>query len=763
MVQGDEAATVPSSAFFVEGTDDADVEQGLRNGSQQANGTVENRKDKAELLSNAFSRPGADVQLMEPVPKDKQLTLVFPNISAWVPDLFGPNSAAGEGNFVSKNWKKLTKRKSTRDIKPKDRQILFNISGTCQPGEVLALMGPSGSGKTTLLSILGGRAPSALTMKGYPSFNGERLTKRAKRQVGFVLQDDLLYETLTVYETLYYAAMLRLPASMTSAQKCERVENVILSLGLDKCRDTIVGGFFRRGISGGERKRVSVGHELLINPSIILLDEPTSGLDSTTAMNLITTLCQLAAGGRAVVTTIHQPSSRLYQQLDKLLLLSDGHAMYYGSANLAAEWFKNLGFVMPYGVNMADFILDVASGAVVSPKLDPEQAQAHLIECSERYTAAYPEEDGYRRVETLNEDVLGSDLWTAARSRKSLAQLRSAMSYVYEREGDRPKLAPSLSSASFEGDSPQDGKSGGKLQPGRRWGASYWTQIHILFIRAVKTRRFDSLSSQDFAQFVIVGILSGLFWWQQGRGNTVLAAQNSNGLLFFEMLFLAFRSMFVALFTFPSEFKMMLKERASGMYRLSAFYFARTASDLPMELTTPSLFIFIIYFMGGLRLTAGAFFGNWLGTMLTTLVAQSFGLLIGATVMEAKTAQTVTAVIMLTMMLVGGFYVTTIPVWIAWLKYLSFVYYGYDLLLKIEYRGRTLWDCQGLDPPNPASNPLCTVVPPGGLQEKLHLQINTEQWMWEIVVLFGWLVFFRYLIYVALRYKTAAPNVKPIS
>ena len=122
-MQGDEAATVPSSAFFVEGNDHTDVEQGLRNGSQLANGTVELRKDKAELLSMTISRPGADVQLMEPVPKDKQLTLVFPNISAWVPDLFGPNSAAGEGNFVSKSWKKLTKRKSTRDSKAKDRQV----------------------------------------------------------------------------------------------------------------------------------------------------------------------------------------------------------------------------------------------------------------------------------------------------------------------------------------------------------------------------------------------------------------------------------------------------------------------------------------------------------------------------------------------------------------------------------------------------------------------------------------------------------------
>jgi len=158
----------------------------------------------------------------------------------------------------------------------------------------------------------------------------------------------------------------------------------------------------------------------------------------------------------------------------------------------------------------------------------------------------------------------------------------------------------------------------------------------------------------------------------------------------------------------------MLKERASGMYRLSAFYFARTASDVPMEVAVPSIFIIIIYVMAGLRPTAWAFFANWSAVVLTMLVAQSFGLLIGALVMVPKTAQTITAVVMLTMMLVGGFYVTNIPVWIAWLKvcvcvgggggseagvcagraltdplpptlpqYASFVYYGYHLLLKV--------------------------------------------------------------------------------
>lgn len=117
-------------------------------------------------------------------------------------------------------------------------------------------------------------------------------------------------------------------------EKKERVNGVISALGLDKCRNTLVGGPTRRGVSGGERKRVSVGHELLINPSVIILDEPTSGLDSTTAMSLILTLRGLARDGRSIITTIHQPSSRLFHQLDRLMLMSDGHAIYSGLAKV---------------------------------------------------------------------------------------------------------------------------------------------------------------------------------------------------------------------------------------------------------------------------------------------------------------------------------------------------------------------------------------------------------------------------------------------
>lgn len=141
----------------------------------------------------------------------------------------------------------------------------------------------------------------------------------------------------------------------------------------------------------------------------------------------------------------------------------------------------------------------------------------------------------------------------------------------------------------------------------------------------VQVRRFESLSGQKFLQLVAVAVITGLFWWQRGVGNSLTAASDIVGLLFFELLFPAFSSLFSALFTFPSDYRMLLKERASGMYRLSAFYISRTASDFPMECAYPALFVVVIYFMGALRMTAAAFFGNLLTIILLVLVAQVRG------------------------------------------------------------------------------------------------------------------------------------------
>ncbi|KAL6985585.1 ABC transporter G member 14 [Sarracenia purpurea var. burkii] len=242
----------------------------------------------------------------------------------------------------------------------KEKTILEGVTGMVCPGEILAMLGPSGSGKTTLLTALGGRLTGKLS--GKITYNGQPFSGSIKRRIGFVEQYDVLYPHLTVTETLLFTALLRLPSSLTKDDKVQHVERVITELGLTRCRDSMIGGPLFRGISGGEKKRVSIGQEMLINPSLLLLDEPTSGLDSTTAQRILTTIKQLANGGRTVITTIHQPSSRLYHVFDKVVLLSEGFPIYYGSASTALEYFSSVGFSTSITTNPADFLLDLANG-----------------------------------------------------------------------------------------------------------------------------------------------------------------------------------------------------------------------------------------------------------------------------------------------------------------------------------------------------------------------------------------------------------------
>ncbi|KAG8386289.1 hypothetical protein BUALT_Bualt03G0133600 [Buddleja alternifolia] len=244
-------------------------------------------------------------------------------------------------------------------VSTEEKLILKGISGVVLPGEMLAMMGPSGSGKTTLLTALGGRLGGHLG--GTIAYNGKPFPNTMKRNTGFVTQDDVLYPHLTVTDTLVYTALLRLPKTLTTQEKVQKAEAVINQLGLSRCRDSIIGGPLLRGISGGERKRVSIGQEMLINPSLLFLDEPTSGLDSTTAQRIVSTLRELANGGRTVVMTIHQPSSRLFYMFHKVLLLSDGNPIYFGKCSDALDYFSNVGFAPPVTMNPADFLLDLAN------------------------------------------------------------------------------------------------------------------------------------------------------------------------------------------------------------------------------------------------------------------------------------------------------------------------------------------------------------------------------------------------------------------
>ncbi|CAA3012922.1 ABC transporter G family member 25 [Olea europaea subsp. europaea] len=246
-----------------------------------------------------------------------------------------------------------------------ERTILSGITGMVSPGQILAVLGPSGSGKSTLLNALAGRLHHGHDLTGSILANNKKLTKSTRRRIGFVTQDDVLYPHLTVRETLIFCSLLRLPASLTRNEKISTADSVIRELGLAKCKDTIIGNSFIRGISGGERKRVSIAHEMLINPSLLILDEPTSGLDSTAAFRLMTTLGSLAEKGKTIVTSVHQPSSRVYQSFDSVVVLSEGRCIYFGKGNEAMNYFESVGFCPSFPMNPADFLLDLANGTPV--------------------------------------------------------------------------------------------------------------------------------------------------------------------------------------------------------------------------------------------------------------------------------------------------------------------------------------------------------------------------------------------------------------
>uniref|UniRef100_H3G7N3 ABC transporter domain-containing protein n=1 Tax=Phytophthora ramorum TaxID=164328 RepID=H3G7N3_PHYRM len=161
----------------------------------------------------------------------------------------------------------------------------------------------------------------------------------------------MFYQTITVKEHLVFQAKLRMGKTFTEEQYMKRVDEVMEELGLMKCRDTLIGGISLRGISGGERKRLSFATEILTNPSILFVDEPTSGLDSFMAETVTSQLQQIARDGRTVIATIHQPSSELFALFDQLYLLSDGSPVFQGKALESVDYFASLGYACPSLMN----------------------------------------------------------------------------------------------------------------------------------------------------------------------------------------------------------------------------------------------------------------------------------------------------------------------------------------------------------------------------------------------------------------------------
>ncbi|KAF9936023.1 hypothetical protein BGZ67_002753 [Mortierella alpina] len=563
-------------------------------------------------------------------------------------------------------------------------EILKGISGAAPAGVVLAVMGPSGAGKSTLVDILAGKRKDG-KVTGQILLNGKQVHEsQIRHAVGFVDQEDTLAATQTVYEAVLFSAMLRLPEAMPIQRIHERVAEVIEMLGLTHCKDRRIGNVTSRGISGGEKRRVSIALELITRPPILILDEPTSGLDSYSAHMVVEQLCKLAASKTTtVIMTIHQPRSDIFFMFDQTLVISKGEALYFGSTNGAAEYFNNRGLHCPSNYNIADYLLDIA--------MDPEL----LAKAKEFDGPGDGEKSGLSTAHQLHPE---SNNVVSRRAGSVQDQGNSRTE-----DADAGTTSPTSHTSNETAVNIDGGESAGhpltssackpSSRPKTIYPTSFLTQLRVIMKRDFQTLIRDrSLLVLHLAVAIILGIFIGGLYFQVPTN--LAGFQNRAGSLFFMLALLGFSSI-SALGAFTETRTLFVKERSNGYYPPMPFIISTLLFDLVPLRILPSLFLGCIsYFMIGLSPVAQTFLKFLLTLVLFNVATALFCLVIAAGVRTTGIASLASSIVMLFMMLFGGFMINSgkIPAALTWIQYLSMFKYGFEALAVNEVATTTLSD-----------------------------------------------------------------------
>ena len=520
------------------------------------------------------------------------------------------------------------------------KEILRGASGYASPGHLLAVMGSSGAGKTTLLNCLSHRTGRGGSCEGEVRFNGARYDEcaRALRTLAaYITQEDLVMKTQTAREILTFSAHARLGRRSTREDKRRVVEEVLRLLRLQGCADTLVGDPESGGVSGGERKRINIGVELVTNPSILYVDEPTSGLDSSTARTVMEVLRELAAEGRTVLVTIHQPSSEVFFMFNRLLLLHKGSSVYFGAIDGAVRYFGDLGFVCPAHHNPADFCLSV------------------LLDS------------------TAGNDRSNTDFvvkWSTHVSEEGVALCEPDAALAALPAPDAAEARP----------------------------LGFLGETGLIIARALRNfTRERMLFQARIGQTLFFGLLSGLLFLN--LTDNPQGVQDRSGLLFFVSINQLMLPLLGSVLTFPAEKEIFLCEHRSGFYSVNSYFTGKSLAELPFQVVFPLIFTVIVYFMAGLRPGAGHFFLAAFFLILDAVAAQSMGLMLGAAAPTPAIAIMLVGFTLIPMILAGGFFASRNrldPAWL-WLEYISILSWVFQGLSVNEFSNRVLCQCAADD------------------------------------------------------------------
>ncbi|XP_053393645.1 broad substrate specificity ATP-binding cassette transporter ABCG2-like isoform X2 [Mercenaria mercenaria] len=538
-----------------------------------------------------------------------------------------------------------------------DKAILKGIDGIFRPG-MNAILGPTGSGKSSLLDVLAGRKdPSGLS--GMLLLDGCPPPENFKCMVGYVVQDDVVMGTLSVKENFHFSAALRLPATVSAAEREERVQNVITELGLQHCASTKVGNEFIRGVSGGERKRCNIGMELIISPPVLFLDEPTTGLDANTANTVMLLLKTLAMRGRTIIFSIHQPRFSIYRLFDNLCLLSMGEVVYHGNCEESLQFFQSIGYKCEEHNNPPDFFLDVING-------DPNAVTSDISQI-----------------------ISSTDMETVSLGGEGLAVHEKLVS-AYNQSPWKRKLTSELDPILQEHES-RISRGVVKRLPPIEYATSGFTQFLYCSQRTLRNLiRNPAVSVLQVLTMVIFAVVVGAIYWQIDD-SCKSGLQNRTGAFFFIIMNMVFGNL-SAVELFIKNRAIFLHENVSGFYRVSAYFISTVLCDvIPMRFLPTLAFSAVVYYMLGFITAFEKFLVFFLGLFLVSMAASAISFCISALVRIFAVANLLIAMAYVVMMVFSGLLVNldTIPDFLEWLKYISIFRYSLNALNINELKGMT--------------------------------------------------------------------------
>ena len=536
-----------------------------------------------------------------------------------------------------------------KDVELKQTHILHNLSGVVEPGQMLAVMGPSGSGKTSLLNVLSAKLFGKY--QGSVSINGHVADRAVIRRVaGFVPQEDILFGSQTVREALKFYADLKLPTTLTSAQKGEMIDYILAELGLKKVENSLIGyvgadaaaSGLPRGLSGGERKRLSIGCQLISNPSLLFLDEPTTGLDSYASESVIQTLSKLALQGRTIVFTIHQPSVEVLSLFDRLLLLGRGRAVYFGNNAEMLDYFAGIGYRCPSWENPANYLMDTIHGD----------------------TQSYEQ-----KLQNKKDGGEGGGL-------------ESKYDHAEEQ---------ALKLAQFFDKSPLQDVKVKKPPPPINLAASQHRAGFFSALGCVLARQFKHLLREPAAlraglgQVVFISVIMGLIYLRLGYTNTNMS--DRTGALFFAVVFMSFGGILGPFFGFATERKIFLFQQQDGLYSTAVFYSGKILAEAPMFVITSLIWSVIFYWMCNFRPGAGHFFIYYAIIVIVVNIAYAYGMMIVNLIPNPQIALQVFPLLFMPLMIFSGFYLNkeNTPKYFIWVQYISFIKWAFQGIVLNEF------------------------------------------------------------------------------